>query len=51
MHGAAREFRLTPAGGGHGLACDENGAFIDSIPLLKRESDAWEPRGADELST
>jgi hypothetical protein len=47
-----REFRLSPRG--RGVSCDANGAFIDSIPLLKRtrESgcDVWMPRDAGELS-
>jgi hypothetical protein len=46
-----REFRLSPSGHGQGIACDANGAFIDSTPLLKRAHDnAWIAREAAELS-
>ena len=46
-----REFRLSPSGYGRGISCDASGAFIDSIPLLKRSLDnAWIPRDAAELS-
>ena len=51
---AAREFHLSPAGRGQGISCDANGAFIDSIPLLRRvrvgEGDRWEARDQDQLS-
>lgn len=49
-----REFRLLPAGSGRGVSCDANGAFVDSIPLLKRTrangKEVWEPRNREELS-
>lgn len=49
-----REFRLSPAGSGHGVSCDEAGAFIDSIPLLKRTrlngETVWVARNAAEIS-
>jgi hypothetical protein len=49
-----REFRLVPSGSAHGVSCDENGVFVDSIPLLKRvranDIEWWEPRDAGEVS-
>ena len=49
-----REFRLSPPGGGHGVSCDADGAFVDSVPLLKRSQaggqEFWVPRDSDELS-
>lgn len=48
------EFRLSPPKSGHGVSCDEEGAFIGTIPLLKRSlmhgKDRWEPRDCGELS-
>lgn len=47
-----REFRLSPRG--RGVACDEGGAFVGAIPLLKRtlfhDRERWEPRDCGELS-
>jgi hypothetical protein len=49
-----REYRLSPPGSGCGVSCDENGAFVGNIPLLKRSNfhgkDRWEPRDCNELS-
>lgn len=49
-----REFKLSPAGSGRGVSCDANGAFIDSIPLLKRTfangRETWLPRGCPDIS-
>lgn len=49
------EFRLSPPGKGRGVSCDANGAFIGSIPLLRRAKmhgrDRWEPRDCGDLST
>lgn len=49
-----REFRLAPAGSGRGISCDANGAFVGSVPLLKRSrmngKDAWQPRDCGQLS-
>ncbi|MGB8365127.1 MAG: hypothetical protein ACLQUZ_00700 [Rhizomicrobium sp.] len=49
-----REFRLSPPGGGRGISCNANGAFVGSVPLLKRArvngKEVWEPRDCDELS-
>jgi hypothetical protein len=46
-----REFRLAPPGG-RGISCDANGAFLGSIPLLKRSEagSEWEPCECAELS-
>ncbi len=48
------EFRLSSPGKGRGVSCDANGAFIGSIPLLKRAKmhgiDRWEPRDCGDLS-
>jgi hypothetical protein len=48
------EFRLAPSGSAHGVSCDESGAFVDSVPLLKRaranDIEWWEPRDASEVS-
>ncbi len=48
------EFRLSPSGKGRGVSCDANGAFIGSIPLLKRAKihgrDRWEPHNSSDLS-
>jgi hypothetical protein len=50
-----REFRLSPPAAGHGVSCDAGGAFIESVPLLKRtrigDQDAWAPRDACDIST
>ncbi|HEX4159764.1 MAG TPA: hypothetical protein VHY79_14955 [Rhizomicrobium sp.] len=47
-----REFRLAPAGSRRGVSCDHDGAFVGSIPLLKRSQAGgdWEPRDCAELS-
>jgi hypothetical protein len=47
-----REFRSAPAGSGRGVSCNGHGAFLGTIPLLKRpEADGdWEPRDCAELS-
>jgi hypothetical protein len=49
-----REFKLSRSGSARGISCDAGGAFIDSIPLLKRARahgrEIWEPRNVDELS-
>ena len=49
-----REFRLSPPGSGRGVSCDTNGAFIGSVPLLKRSNihgkDRWEPHNCQQLS-
>jgi hypothetical protein len=49
-----REFRLSPPGSESGVSCDENGAFVGTVPLLKRSnsdsSDRWEPCDCGELS-
>ncbi len=49
-----REFRLSPPGGGRGISCDVNGAFVGSVPLLKRARvngrDIWQPRECGQLS-
>lgn len=39
----AHAFRLSPAGKGQGVSCDENGAFIGIIPLLKCVDSAGGP--------
>jgi hypothetical protein len=45
-----REFRLSP----QGVSCDENGAFLAAIPLLKRShangKDRWQPIDSEQLS-
>jgi hypothetical protein len=49
-----REFRLSPPGSGCGVSCDANGAFVGTVPLLKRSnsgsSDRWEPCDCGEVS-
>ncbi len=49
-----REFRLSPPGGNRGVSCDVNGAFVGSVPLLKRSRvngrDVWQPRDCNQLS-
>jgi hypothetical protein len=49
-----RRFALSPPGNAYGVSCGAHGAFIDSVPLLKRArvkgEDVWEPRDSDELS-
>ncbi len=49
-----REFRLSPVGSGRGISCDASGAFIGSLPLLKRirrlGEEFWVPRDCAELS-
>lgn len=51
---AAREFRLSSPGTGRGVSCDENGAFLDAIPLLKRTQTSdgafWVARDCGEIS-
>jgi hypothetical protein len=48
------EFRLSPPGRGRGVSCDENGAFVGFVPLLKRSNlhgrYRWEPRDCEKLS-
>jgi len=48
-----RQFRLSPSGNGRGISCDASGAFVGSVPLLKRTSrngrEVWEPRDCEEL--
>lgn len=48
------EFHLSPRESGRGISCDADGAFIGSVPLLKRlrknGQDAWQPRDHDEIS-
>ncbi len=49
-----REFRLSPPGGGRSVSCNESGAFVGTVPLLKK-SEAngrarWEPRDNNHLS-
>ncbi len=50
-----RFFKLSLPVGQSGLSCDATGAFIEDIPLLKREGEdgsdsAWIARSTDELS-
>ncbi len=49
-----REFRLSPPSSGRGISCDENGAFIGSIPLLRRSrvngKEVWQPGDCNQLS-
>lgn len=47
-----RQFRLSPPGDARGVCCDANGAYVDSIPLLKRVNNGapWEARDCEELS-
>jgi hypothetical protein len=49
-----REFRLLPPGSNRGISCDANGAFVGSIPLLKRARvngrEVWEPCDCNQLS-
>ena len=49
-----REFRLSPPGKREGVSCDEDGAFVGAIPLLKRSAangkDYWQPIDAEQLS-
>jgi hypothetical protein len=49
-----REFRLSPPSKRQGVSCDENGAFIGTIPLLERTrangKDRWLPIDGGELS-
>jgi hypothetical protein len=49
------DFRLSPVGGGVGVSCDGRGAFVGTVPLLKRQRDAngqesWAPRPLAELN-
>ncbi len=48
------EFRLSPPGSNRGISCDANGAFVGSIPLLKRARmngrEVWQPRDCGQLS-
>jgi hypothetical protein len=51
----ARDFRLSPMGGGVGVSCDGRGAYVGTVPLLKRQRDAngqqsWAPRPLAELN-
>ena len=44
------EFHLSPHGAG-GLSCDVDGAFVGSIPVLRKsDRDEWHPRDCEELS-
>ena len=48
-------FRLSPVGQDHGVSCDFRGAFVGSIPLLRRQHDlngqeSWVPRPPAELN-
>ena len=49
-----RFFKLSPPGKRHGISCDVGGAFIDSVPLLKKTrangKDKWEPRDCGDVS-
>lgn len=49
-----REFRLSPPRSGRGVSCDTSGAYVGSVPLLKRSNmhgkDRWEPRNCEQLS-
>jgi hypothetical protein len=50
------EFRLSPAGQDQGISCDFRGAFVGSVPLLRRQRDPngqgfWAPRPAAELNS
>ena len=47
-----REFRLSAAGTTRGLSCDENGACLGTISLLKRSrpNGRWEPIDCGQLS-
>lgn len=48
---STRAFRLSPPGVGQGVSCDADGAFVDTVPLLKRSPEnIWEPRDCNELS-
>ncbi len=48
------EFRLSPPGSGRGVSCDESGAFVGTVPLLRKfEANGrarWEPRDNNHLS-
>lgn len=47
-----REFRLSPPESRIGVSCDERGAFVGAIPLLKRRNTGggqWEPRECTAL--
>jgi hypothetical protein len=48
------EFQLSLLNGGQGVSCDADGAFLSTIPLLKRlrksGKDTWQPRDCDEIS-
>jgi hypothetical protein len=50
------EFRLSPVGQDSGISCDSRGAYVGSVPLLKRQrgpngQDFWSPRPMAELNT
>lgn len=49
-----REFRLSAHGNGLGVSCDGNGAFLGSIPFLKRSrvngKNQWQPVDSRQLS-
>ncbi|HEX4157002.1 MAG TPA: hypothetical protein VHY79_00880 [Rhizomicrobium sp.] len=51
---SVREFHLSPTGQGRGLSCDETGAFVGGVPLLKRTNQEgigwWKPRDIEKLS-
>ena len=48
------EFYLSPRESGRGVSCDANGAFIGTVPLLRRLQrngrNAWQPRSCDDIS-
>ena len=53
-HHPLRRFKLSPPGKCRGISCDASGAFIDSVPLLKKTrangKDIWEPRDSEDVS-
>lgn len=43
-------YRLAPPGAaGHGIACDEHGAWAGAVPLMCRNGGSWAPRPAAEI--
>jgi hypothetical protein len=54
MNRLIREFHLSPRESGRGVSCDADGAFIGTVPLLKRlrrnGKDAWRLRDCEQLS-
>jgi hypothetical protein len=51
---SVREYRLSAEGSRYGVSCDAGGAYIESIPLLKRmlsgQDEIWEPRRGADIS-